>query len=133
MKNGILFSANHGGIEFLTITPDGGVTSRHRRHDGVIHMHHQQVPVIAELLIKPRLDLQWHAEIIHMPPILTSFFDPPCFVALRGNRNFRYIDFAIPFAPLSDDQVDALLRYVEDIVLLYHDSQVSCHRARQEA
>jgi len=132
MNKDILFSATHDGIDYLTVTSEGGVTTRHRRHDEVVHIHRQQAPLLAEFLQDRSHGERWHAEIIQLPATLAKFFDPPRIVALRRNQGYRPIDFAIPFAACDDDQVDMLLQQIPDIMLLLHDDQISCHREKYE-
>lgn len=125
-----VFSASDNGLDFLSINKDGTVITRHRRDDGVIHWHRQRHEIFPEVLLLMGTLESWRAEIRPLPPAARTPGTPP-FVVVLVRRGFeRLIPFAFPFVVLNEEAAGRILQAVPEILLLMHDSSVSCTRDR---
>jgi hypothetical protein len=129
----VVFSASADGLEFITINQDGTVTTRHRRADGVVHWHRQRHDVFPEILrLRGPMEC-WRAEILPLPPDACTPGSPEKIVVLLRTDCERLIPFAFPFAALSDEAVLRILQAAPEILLLVHDSEVSCLKFHYDA
>ncbi len=132
MSASIIFSASADGLEFLTITANGAIITRHRRKDGVVHWHRQD-----QILIPGFLHIQepfeaWSAQVLPLPPLARTPGDPESIVVLVRPDYPRLIPFAFPFVALSTEAAERIVEGVPQILLLVHDSHVSCCAKRHE-
>ena len=128
----VVFSASADGLEFLTIDEDGAVSTRHRRDDGVVHWHRQRHDVFPAILRLQGPLESWRAEILPLPQEARTLGTPP-FVAVLIRTGFEgLIPFTFPFVALSDEAAGRILTAVPAILLLVHDSDVSCTSDRYE-
>lgn len=127
-----VFSATEDGLEFLSIYEDGTITTRHLRSDGVIHWHRQRHDVFPSILHLQGPVESWRARILPLVPEARTPGTPPQ-VAVLSRKGFeRLLPFGFPFVALSDEAAGKILQAVPEILLLVHDSDISCTRDRYE-
>lgn len=133
MIDPVAFSARENGVEFLTIAADGGITTRHRRADGVLHWHHQKQVLVPGFIHTMEPFEAWSAKVLPLPPSARTPGDPESIAVLVREDYGRDIPFAFPFGALTPEAAERIVHGVPGILLLVHDGQLSCATSRYEA
>jgi hypothetical protein len=121
-----LVSAIADGLEFLSICADGTIITRHRQADGTVHWHCQHHVIFPGALILHGPLEAWRAKTLTLPPDACTRGNPSKIGVLTHTEHDRKIPFAFPLAPLSEEAAARILLALPDILLLVHDSTVSC-------
>jgi hypothetical protein len=128
----LLLSRTIDGIEVIAVYANGRVVLRHRREDGILAVHIQDVPVVAQI-VSDKAHLEWEVSIIEMPPSIAPFFTPSSLIGLRrvsANKNW---DFLFTRVPCSPDQLEAIFNKSTRFALLINSNELTCHRERYDA
>lgn len=128
----IVFSACADGVEFITISANGTIITRHRRADGVVHWHRQEQVLIPGFLRIQEPFEAWSAQVLPLPPSACTPGDPESIAVLVRPDYPGLIPFAFPFAPVTTEAAERIVEGVQQILLLVHDSHVSCCARRYE-
>jgi hypothetical protein len=132
MIDPVTFSARENGVEFLTIAADGGITTRHRRADGVLHWHYQKQVLVTGFMHTMKPFEAWSANVLPLPPSARTLGDPESIAVLVRADYGREIPFAFPFAALTSEAAERIVHGVPGILLLVHDGQLSCATSRYD-
>jgi hypothetical protein len=132
MIDPVVFSAREDGVELLTIAADGGITTRHRRADGVLHWHYQKQVLVTGFMHTMEPFEAWSAKVLSLPPSARTLGDPEGIAVLVRADYGRDIPFAFPFAALTPEAAERIVHGVPRILLLVHDGQVSCSTCRYD-
>lgn len=128
----LLLSRSIDGIEVIAIYANGRVVLRHLRPDGVLVVHLQDLPVVAEI-IADTATLNWQASIIELPPTIAGHFEPSSVLGLRRASSDQFWDFCFTRVPCSPDHVEAICGALTRFAFLINSNEVTCHRDRYEA
>lgn len=112
---------NPDDLEVLSLLDDGTVITRHRRPDGVLHVHRQQVPQLPELLA---LSDDWVGESLTFEDYLEPPFTPAMLIGLRRRGDSRFA-FAFPLISLADSDVAWVHAHFPALLFLVHDGSVT--------
>lgn len=128
----LLFSHSIAGIEVIAVYDNGRVVLRHLRDDGILAVHIQDVPVVAQIL-SDAVHGKWEVSIIEMPPTIAPYFTPASLIGLRRVAATQHWDFIFTRVPCSPDQLEAIFNASTRFTFLVNSSEVSCHRERFDA
>ncbi len=130
MNSSSRFSAWEDDLEFLLLLGDGTIITRHRRDAGLVHVHRQQHDLFPSILEERGPLDAWRAGILTLSKEAQARGCPACIAVLCHRDHPSDLTFVFPFTALSEEAAEQLLVEVPAILLLVHDSRLSCHTDR---